>query len=395
MRHLSKVLVAAALVLAFVDLRPLPADAATVPAYDHVFLAVMENHSYSEIVGSSSAPYFNSILSSGALATSYYGVTHPSLPNYLALVGGSSFGITSDCTTCWLSSVNVADRVESAGKSWKAYEESMPSACYVGDSYPYAQKHNPLLYFNDIRTNTTRCRAHMMPYTQMATDLQSASTTPSFAFLTPNMCNDTHDCTVATGDAWLKAQVPVILGSPAFKTQRSLLLVTWDEDDSSNSNHIPLLMLGSGVRAGYRGALSYNHFSLLRTIEGTLGLATITTSDANAALMTDFFGSSTTSPPPATRCTSARVVPSTGSARAGTAVTFTTTAAGCPTPVYEVWLRDTTMRWHLMRSWGAASWTWTNVGWGKGAYRISIWANQQGMDLSTHEAYAVASYSLT
>src|SRR5439155_15094258 len=207
-----------------------PAQAATtVPAYDHVFVIVMENHAYGEIVGSSAAPYINSLLPSGVLAGSYFGVTHPSLPNYLALAGGSTYGVTTDCTTCWVSATNIADNVEATGKSWKTYQESMPSACFVGDRSPYVQKHNPFIYFNDIRTNASRCQSHVVPYSQLASDLRSASTTPNYAFITPNSCNDMHDCSIQTGDSWLSQQVPQILGSPAFTSQRSLLALLWDE----------------------------------------------------------------------------------------------------------------------------------------------------------------------
>src|SRR5713101_5045557 len=115
------------LTVALVVLPRLPAEATVVPSYDHVFTIVMENHSYSEIIGSSAAPYINSLTASGALASTYYAVTHPSLPNYLASTGTSTFNIASDCTTCWVNAANIADRVESAGKSWKAYMESMPS----------------------------------------------------------------------------------------------------------------------------------------------------------------------------------------------------------------------------------------------------------------------------
>src|SRR5438445_12856185 len=165
-------------VIGLLALATMPAQAATTPVFDHVFVIVMENHSYGEIIGSSSAPYINSLVASGALATNYSAVTHPSLPNYLALTGGSTFGVTSDCTTCWVNASNIADSLESAGSSWKAYEESMPSACYVGDSYPYAQKHDPFIYFNDIRNNASRCQSHVVPYGQLASDLQSAATTP-------------------------------------------------------------------------------------------------------------------------------------------------------------------------------------------------------------------------
>ena len=257
---------------------------------DHVFVIVMENHAYGEVVGSSSAPYFNSLIPAGGLGSKYYAVAHPSLPNYLALAGASTFGITSDCTTCWVNASNIADKIEGVGSTWKAYMESMPSACFVGDSYPYVQKHNPFIYFNDIRTNSTRCAQHIVQYTQMSTDLQSTTTTPNYAFITPNMCNDTHDCAVSSGDNWLKAQVPVILGSPAFKTQHSLLAIVWDEDDSSASNQVPILLLGSAASPGATSLTSYGHYSLLHTIENGLGVSTLTANDATAP-MTDLLAS--------------------------------------------------------------------------------------------------------
>src|SRR5438045_9647612 len=134
---MSRVIAAGtALVLSFATFgfTPLTAKAASVvPTLDHVFVIVMENHSYGEIVGSGAAPYFNGLLSQGALASNYAAVSHPSLPNYLALSGGSTFGVSSDCTTCWVDAANVADRVESAGRPWKAYMESMTSASFVGD----------------------------------------------------------------------------------------------------------------------------------------------------------------------------------------------------------------------------------------------------------------------
>jgi len=153
--------------------------AAAASALDHLFLIVMENHSYDEIIGNSNAPYINSLLGWGALASSYYAVAHPSLPNYLSLVGGSTFGITSDCTRCWIEAPNIGDSLDNARKTWKAYEEAMPTACFVGDAYPYVQKHDPLVYFNDIRTNATRCQSHVVPYAQLTADLTSASTTPN------------------------------------------------------------------------------------------------------------------------------------------------------------------------------------------------------------------------
>ena len=284
-----------AVALAFTAFGFAPLNVAATPAIptlDHVFVIVMENHSYGEIIGSGAAPYINGLLGQSALATNYVAVSHPSLPNYLALSGASTFNITSDCTTCWVNASNLGDRVESAGKSWKGHMESMPSTCFVGDSYPYVQKHDPFIYFNNIRTNTSRCQSHVVPYTQLGTDLKSASTTPSFGWITPNMCNDMHDCSVAQGDVWLEQQVPAILNSAAFKTQKSLLAITWDEDDGSASNQVPLLLLGNGVQPNHASAVAYNHYGLLHTIESSLGLATLNSTDAGAATLNDLFSAS-------------------------------------------------------------------------------------------------------
>ena len=275
-----------------------PVQAQGVPPLDHVFVIVMENTSYSSIIGNGAAPYINSLVASGGLATNYFAITHPSLPNYLSLTGASTYGITSDCTTCWVNATNIADNIEAVGKTWKAYQESMPSACFVGDSYPYAQKHDPFIYFNDIRNNASRCQSHVVPYNQLASDLRSAATTPNYAFITPNMCNDMHDCSIQTGDAWLQQQVPNILNSAAFSQQHSLLALTWDEDDFSGSNQVPLILLGAGVASGLRSSLGYNHYSLVHTIEAALGASTLTSNDANATTISDLFASSSPPPPP-------------------------------------------------------------------------------------------------
>src|SRR5207253_1534614 len=127
-----------------------------------------------------------------------------SLPNYLGLIGGSTFGITTNCTDCFVDAPNlVVDRVEPTGRTWKAYMEDLPSPCFLGDAYPYAQKHDPFIYFNDIRTNPAEC-SKIVPFTQFTTDLATASGTPNYVWITPNLCNDTHDCSISQGDAWLQ-----------------------------------------------------------------------------------------------------------------------------------------------------------------------------------------------
>src|SRR5437016_3292925 len=195
---------------------PTPTSGGVLPNFSHVFVIVMENEESNSIIGNASAPYINGLAKSHGLAASYFAISHPSLPNYLTLTAGSTFGIASDCTGCYVGATNIADQVQASGRSWKAYMESMPSGCYIGDAYPYMQKHDPFIYYNDIRTDAARCTSHVVPFTQLSSDL-AAGTAPNFAWITPNMCNDMHDCSIATGDAWLANVVPSILASSPFQ----------------------------------------------------------------------------------------------------------------------------------------------------------------------------------
>jgi hypothetical protein len=259
---------------------PAPAPApASVPAFSHVFVIVMENNEYGNIIGNGAAPYINSLARSYGLATNYYGASHPSLPNYLALTAGSTFGISSDCTTCYVNATNIADQVEASGRSWKAYMEDMPSPCYMGASYAnYAMKHDPFMYYNDIRNNPTRCAAHVVPFTQFSSDIASGNV-PNFVWITPNLCNDMHDCSVATGDGWLSRVVPMITGSAAYRNG-GVLFITWDEGSSgagccgdSWGGHVATLVISPRAINGYRSAVPENHYGLLRTIEDAFRLS--------------------------------------------------------------------------------------------------------------------------
>src|SRR5579884_4147748 len=176
--------------------------APAVPAFDHIVVIVMENHAEAEIIGNlRQAPYINQLASQYGLAANYSGIAHPSLPNYLALTGGSTFGVSDDCQTCFVDAPNlVADRVAPSGRTWKAYMESMPSACTLGDSGEYAQRHDPFVYYNDIRL-TAQC-SNVVPFSALSADLASASTTPNYVWITPNLCDDMHNCAVSAGDTW-------------------------------------------------------------------------------------------------------------------------------------------------------------------------------------------------
>lgn len=271
---------------------PAAAAASGMPHLTHVFVIVMENKSASEIAGNSSAPFINGLIGRYAYAADYSALTHPSLPNYIALTSGSFQGITDDRNPLGaghaVDAVNLADRVDAAGLTWKAYAESLPSAGYADNSGQFATRHEPFLYYQDILMNDGRRTTHIVPFSQMAADLRAAATTPSFAFITPNVCNDMHDCPVSVGDAWLSKTVTAILSSQAFTSSPSLLVVTWDEGDGSD-NHVATIFAGNSVKQGFRSSQAYDHYSLLHTIEAGLGLQPMTTNDGNAAVMSEFF----------------------------------------------------------------------------------------------------------
>ena len=274
---------------------PTPIGSGTLPNFSHVFLIVMENEESTGVMGNNAAAYINTLATGHGLATQYFAVSHPSLPNYLALTAGSTFGIASDCTGCYVNATNIADQVESSGRSWKGYLESMPSSCYVGDAYPYMQKHNPFIYYNDVRTNAARCAEHVVPFTQLSTDLVNG-TVPNLAWITPNMCNDMHDCSIATGDAWLANVVPGILASSAFQNG-GVLFITWDEGESSAGccgnaagGQVATLVIAPNGVAGLRSTIAETHYSLLRTIEDAWGLSALGQA-ASAVAMREYFRS--------------------------------------------------------------------------------------------------------
>jgi hypothetical protein len=253
--------------------------ASAVPTPDHVVVVVMENHAYSQVIGSSSAPYINSLKTGGANLTQSYAITHPSQPNYYALFSGSTQGVTDDsCVTPGFSSAdNLASEAIAAGRTWASYNESLPSqgstTCSSGN---YAQKHNPWFGFSNVPTSTAKT------FAQFPTDY---STLPQISFVTPNLCSDMHDCSVSTGDTWLKNN----LGAYATwaKTHNSLLVITFDEDNRLSGNRIPTVLYGQPVTAGSSSSTTYNHYDLLRTLEDTQGLSTHA---GNAASATDVTG---------------------------------------------------------------------------------------------------------
>jgi hypothetical protein len=241
----------------------------------HVAVIVMENEEFSDIIGSHDAPYINSLARSYALARSMFAVTHPSLPNYLALTGGSAFGISSDCTDCSVHATSIGDQLERAGLSWKAYMQDLPHPCFLGaDAGDYAKKHDPFAYYTRITRNSARCN-RIVPLARLTAD-ERANTLPRFSWITPNLCNDMHDCDVATGDRFLSKLVPPLLRALG---PRGLLFITWDEGSSddgccrlASGGRIVTIATGPLAKRGAHLSSPADHYSLLQTIEDVLGL---------------------------------------------------------------------------------------------------------------------------
>jgi acid phosphatase len=237
--------------------------ATTVPTFDHIVLVMFENKATSQIT-SSSAPYFTSLAAQGAKFSQSYAITHPSQPNYVALLSGATQGVTSDSCPQTFSAENLAHQVIAAGLTFKGYSESMPSDGYTGcSSGTYMRKHNSWVDFSNVPA------ASNVTYASFPSSYASL---PTVAFVTPNMCNDMHDCSVATGDTWLKNNLDAY--AQWAKTNNSLLIVTFDEDNSLSLNHIYTAFVGAHVAAGTYSE-KITHYTVLRTIETAYGLTAI------------------------------------------------------------------------------------------------------------------------
>jgi len=234
-----------------------------VPTFAHVIVVMFENKERPQVLAGRAAPTFDSMARRYASLTRYYAVTHPSLPNYLALVSGSTQGITTDCTSCVARGRSLVDSLDRAKKSWKVYAEGLPSAGFTGAfAGGYAKKHNPFIYFSDVASSPARL-ARVVPLTQLTADL-NANALPAFSFVVPNLCHSMHDCSIATGDAWLKKLLPPLLQMPD-----TVIFVVFDEGTTGlhGGGRVAALALGTAVRRHARFTGVTGHYGLLRTIE--------------------------------------------------------------------------------------------------------------------------------
>jgi phosphatidylinositol-3-phosphatase len=257
---------------------PQPSPAAE-PA--HVFLIVLENRSYSQAL---STPYIADLASKYGLATNYSGITHPSLPNYLAMTSGSTWGVTDDG---WhpLPAGGLGAQLDAAGMSWRAYMEGMTAGCYHNVNR-YALKHNPFAYYGG------QCPSQVVPFSQFASDMSGA--VPQFVWITPDLCNDGHDCSNSVVSSWLSQTVPVILNSDAWLSG-GVLFITYDEGEDSANSVLTLVIRDRQVNL--RSSVAYNHYSLLASIEDLLGLPRLGAA-APASPMTDLLATKPVPTPP-------------------------------------------------------------------------------------------------
>jgi hypothetical protein len=235
----------------------------SVPVFGHVVVIVFENKERGSVLGQRAAPTFNRMAAQYATLGRYYASTHPSLPNYLVLVSGSTQGITTDCTQCVVRGRSIGGTLEGASRTWKTYAEGLPHAGYTGAwSGRYAKKHVPFLYFREVVANPSR-RARVVPLSRLGADLR-ADALPDFSLVVPDLCHSMHDCSVATGDAWLRGILPPLLRLPA-----TVIFVVFDEGSTNvhGGGRVPALALGTAVRPGARYDGITGHCGLLRTVE--------------------------------------------------------------------------------------------------------------------------------
>jgi phospholipase C len=270
----------------------------------HVIVLFMENQPYDAIVGSPQAPYINDLARRCGLATNYHNITHPSAPEYLAATSGE-LGGAGDCPpvfldpswppTCPDANNNIFNQAMSAGETWKVYEKSMATNCFEGeDSSNYDINHNPAAYYTDLGgpsgTPGSPCQQFDVPMGSptagnFETDLANR-TLPNYAFIAPDLIDDTHDSTIATGDAYLSRLIPTILNSPQYTNGSTVLFVAWDEGEGGHTNdcaynttdigcHVAMVVVSPYTRPGTQSSDLFNHYSLFKTTEKLLGLPLI------------------------------------------------------------------------------------------------------------------------
>jgi phospholipase C len=275
-----------------------------------VFTIVMENHSRDEILGNSQAPFINQIANQHAVAEGYHDpFVHPSEPNYFWMVAGQNFGVLDDAdpgSHHLGATSHLADQIELAGLTWKAYQESMGAPCGLSSHGRYAAKHNPFAYFNDINGwdgtafhPEQRCNSHVVDYAQLDADIAGRAL-PSYVFITPNLDNDMHDGSISRGDRWLANELPRLMATDNYKNGGVIFLM-WDEGGGSPaSDDPPFIAISPMAAPGMRSQVDYDTSSYLKTVQNILGITALPCAEAGdrsaAQAMTDLFTTPLTGP---------------------------------------------------------------------------------------------------
>ena len=284
---------------------PVRADGHDHADFDHVFIIMMENTGYNTLVGNSNAPFINFVAATSGLATNYFGISHPSQPNYIAATSGSTNGVADDNDTT-IDVPNIVDQLESHGKSWKGYMQSY-SLCatpldHACGNQLYERKHNPFISYKDVQSNPARV-ANIVDFSQLATDLAN-NTVPNYVWISPDQCHDMHGrgatpadpcdfsqvpALISTGDTFLLNTVNAIMTSSSW-TGNSVIFITWDESDFTgtgpsgfgdtsgccNANpgggHVLTLVISRTLRFARTSGDAFNHYSMMATIEDNLHL---------------------------------------------------------------------------------------------------------------------------
>jgi phospholipase C len=254
---------------------------------------LMENQNYSSIYGNANAPYETQIANQCGLATNYHAIGHPSLPNYIALTSGSTQGITDDSDPS-SHPLDVPSIFHQAYPSAKGYAETMPSNCFLTNSGSYYVRHAPWAYYinGTVGNQRTECQTNDVPMgTYQSGNFHNDvvnGTLPNFSFVTPNGCDDMHDCSVATGDAYLANLVPTIIAGPDYQAGHLAIVIVFDENGGASGNQVYAAVISPFTVPGTQSATNFTHYSLLRTTEEILGVPLLGGAATAASMRTPF-----------------------------------------------------------------------------------------------------------
>jgi hypothetical protein len=272
-----------------------------IPQFEHVFIVVEENHSFSQTIGNTAMPYYNSLAKKYGLATNYFANVHPSLPNYFMLTTGQPITDT-DSFSGIVTDDNVAQALSNAGKTWKVYAEALPNPGYLGGDFGfYARHHNPFAYFSVV-INQPSQQVNVVPFSQLAADM-GGNQLPNYGFIVPDLQDDAHDCPgggqncddntkLAQADAWLSANIQPLVSNGTFQ-QSGLLLIVFDEgnvsDFANGGGQVALLVISSRSKPGFRSTTFYQHENTLRLMMDALRVPDLPGLSNGATQMGEFF----------------------------------------------------------------------------------------------------------